>query len=428
MSTGWDTLRNPFVRAFAFGRAMTMLASQFVSVAVGWELYERTNAAWALGLVGLAQALPAMLLMLPAGNLADRFPRRNLAMLAYGLTGLAALGLAVVSALRAEVAFVFGLLVLNGVARALAAPAAGALLAQVLRPREFATANAWVVSSTQLASISGPAVAGLLIAASGAATWVYLAAAAGQFVFVGALANMPVGRPPRHAAGRGLRDLFAGVVFMRRSGVFLAAITLDLFAVLLGGAVVLLPIFARDVLEIGPAGLGLLRAAPPLGALVAALLAIRLPPWRQPGRVLLLVVAGFGLATIGFGLSRNVYLSLVCLFCVGACDSISMVIRGTLEQALTPERLRGRVVAVYQLFTAMSNELGAFESGATAALFGPIMSVVGGGFGTLVVVAAVALAWPALARVGPLHTLRAVDPDAAMSAHAAGPVRAPRSG
>ena len=202
-----------------------------------------------------------------------------------------------------------------------------------------------------------------------------------------------------------------GSRFIRRNPIYLAAITLDLFGVLFGGAVALLPIFARDILEIGPTGLGILRAAPALGALAAAVLVARRPPWQRPGRVLLLVVAGFGLATIGFGLSRNVVLSLVCLFLTGAFDSVSMVIRSTLQPMITPDRLRGRVAAVEHMFIGFSNELGAFESGAVAALVGPIFSVVSGGTATLIVVAVVALAWPALGRIGPLHTLRPLEPE-----------------
>ena len=418
------TLRIPVVRAFIVGRAAAAMGMQFVQVAVGWELYERTGDAWALGLVGLVQIAPALVLMIPAGNAADRFPRRNVAMAAHTLAGLAALGLAAVSWLSAPVELVYGLLMLSGGARAFAAPSIAALLPQILKPRQFANANAWLVSSFQLASVTGPAVGGLLIAVSGAATSSYLVAAAGQFVFVGMLATLPMVAPPPGGGRRSVRDLFAGVAFIRRTPIFLAAITLDLFAVLLGGAVALLPVFAKDILQIGPAGLGLLRSAPPLGAMTAALVATRLRPWERPGRVLLLMVTGFGIATIGFGLSRDLVLSLACLFFIGAFDSISMVIRQTLQQVITPDRLRGRVAAVHSLFTGLSNELGAFESGLTAALFGPIISVVGGGIGTLVVVTVVALSYPALARIGPLHTLRPTEAEAEPPDPATKPARA----
>lgn len=390
------------------------IGSQFISVAVGWDLYERTNDAWMLGLVGLVQIVPALALTLPAGNVADRFPRRHVGMAAHALLAIAALGLTMVNAYDMPVEFVFLLLVLTGVGRAFAMPSTSTLLAQIMPPREFANAYAWLVSSGHLASIGGPAAGGVLIAATGGATAAYAIAAVGHLVFIASLLALPViAADARHR--RGFSDLFAGIGFMRNTPVFLAAITLDLFGVLLGGAVALMPVFARDILLVGPSGLGLLRAAPSLGALSASLLATRMPPWRQPGRVLLIAVAGFGLATIGFGLSRDVGVSLVCLFMTGACDSISMVIRGTLQQIVTPDELRGRVAAVNSLFIGLSNELGAFESGATAALFGPVISVVGGGIGTLVVVAAVAGIWPSLRELGPLHTLHATPATAPAS-------------
>jgi hypothetical protein len=235
-------------------------------------------------------------------------------------------------------------------------------------------------------------------------------------LFVGLLATIPPIAPRPSVLTRRARDLFAGLGFIRRSPIFLAAMTLDLFGVLLGGAVALLPVFAKDVLDVGPAGLGVLRSAPAVGALLMALVMAHRPPWERPGRVLLLAVAGFGLATVGFGLSTNVYLSLACLFLTGVFDSISNVLRGTLQQVITPDHLRGRVAAVEKVFVGFSNELGAFESGAMAGLFGPIVSVVSGGIGTLAVVGAVALAWPALARIGPLHTLH---PDEGLGARAA---------
>jgi MFS family permease len=381
------------------------MGTQFISVAIGWELYERTGDPWALGLVGLVQAAPIFLLMLPAGHAADRFARRDVAMFGYGLFALAALGLAVVSWRLAPVELVYGLLLLVGAARAFASPAIDSLLPQLVQPRQLANAQAWLASTGQVSSIGGPAIGGLLIALFGSATWTYLIAAGLGLVFVALLATLPAILPPPTMGQRSILDLFAGLHFIRRSPVFLAAMTLDLFGVLFGGAVALLPIFARDILQVGPEGLGILRAAPALGALSMALVMTRLRPWARPGRVLLLVVMGFGLATVGFGLSRYLVVSLACLCLVGAFDSVSNVIRGTLQQMITPDRLRGRVAAVEKVFVGFSNELGAFESGAVAALFGPIVSVVSGGLVTLAVAAGVAAFWPALARVGPLHTL-----------------------
>ena len=387
------------------------MGAQIISLAVGWELWERTRDPWALGLVGLFEVLPVFALMLPAGNAADRFARRNVGIAAYSALALAALGLTYVSWSQAPVELVYGLLVVVGAARSFASPSVESMLPQILERRQFANAQAWLISSGQLASISGPAVGGLLIWLLGAATWTYLVAAALELVFIATLWTFPAIRPSAPEGKRTVRDLFAGLAFIRRNPVFLAAITLDLFGVLLGGAVALLPIFATDILNVGAFGLGILRSAPAFGAMLAAAMVAHVPPWQRPGRVLLLVVVGFGLATIGFGLSTNVYLSLACLFLTGAFDSISMVIRGTLEQMITPDHLRGRVLAVEYVFIGFSNELGAFESGAVAALFGPVVAVASGGIGTILVVAIVALVWPALARIGPLHTLKPLEPD-----------------
>ena len=401
-------LRIPVVRAFALGRMAAVLGVQALSVAVGWQLYERTGSAWALGLVGAIEILPVLLLMLPAGHVADRYPRRNVAMCAHVVLALAALGLALVSAKEASVTFIYLLLLVVGAARAFASPSAATLLPQLLRPEQFTNANAWLSTGFQLAAISGPALGGGLIAVSGSATLAFLAAAAGQLLFVVFLFRLP-SVPPARPTTASTRDLFAGFAFIRRHPVFLAAITLDLFAVLFGGAVALLPIFAKDILHVGPAGLGWLRAAPALGAMCMALLTTRLPPWRRPGRVLLLTVVGFGLATIGFGLSRSMALSLVCLFLTGVFDDISVVIRLTLEQVLTPDQLRGRVSSIHYVFIGFSNELGAFESGASAALLGPIVSVVGGGVAVIVVVAVVLVLWPQLLRLEPLATLKPLE-------------------
>ena len=409
----YAALRNPFVRSFIVGRIAATIGAQIIAVSVGWELYERTGDVWALGLVGLFEVAPVVFLMVPAGNAADRFPRRNLAMIAYVLQTVAALGLGAVSYVQGPIEGVYALLVLIGAARAIASPSVGTILPQLLEPRQFANSQSWLISSFQLSSIGGPAIGGLLIAYFGSATWTYFIAALGNLIFVASLLRLPAISPPANAsAKRTMADVFAGFHFIKRNPIFMAAITLDLFGVLLGGAVALLPVFAKDILQVGPEGLGWLRAAPGIGALLTALITTRLPPWERPGRVLLLVVTGFGLATVGFGLSTNFWLSMACLFLTGATDSVSMVIRGTLQQMITPDYLRGRVAAVNYMFINFSNELGAFESGAAAALFGPIWSVVGGGLGTLVVVAIVIAAWPQLGRIGPLHLLRPSDADA----------------
>jgi MFS family permease len=399
------------VRNFAAGRMAASIGQQMATVAVGWELYERTGDALALGLVGLAQVAPVMALMLPAGAAADRYPRRNVAMAAHALWALGALGLALGSRLDGPVVLIYALLVVGGAARAFAQPSTTSLLAQMLTPEEYQQAYSWLTSTNKIAQTVGPAVGGFLIAWTGEAASSYAVAALGNLAFVALLLTMP-GVPPAPSGKRpSLGDLFGGIAFIRRTPVFLGAITLDLFGVLLGGAVALLPVYAKDILEVGPQGLGILRSAPSLGAVLMALIATRLPPWRRPGRVMLLAVAVFGLATVGFGVSRSVALSVVCLGLTGAADAVSVIVRGTLEQAITPDRLRGRVSAINFLFIGMSNELGGFESGATAALFGPILSVVGGGIGTLLVVLATPFVFPALYNVGPLAALKPADED-----------------
>ncbi len=400
-----------------------------INVSVGWLLYERTADPWSLGLVGVAELTPVLLLMVVAGNAADRYPRRNLGIFAHAVLALAASGLTLLSWLDGPTWAIYSLLFLIGTARAFASPSVNTILPQLLEPAEFANANAWLSSTFQLAAITGPAVGGMLIAATGAATVSFALAAAGQVIFILMLRTMPVRVPSASARGdsnelrrdraearRSAGDIFAGFRFVRANPLFLSAITLDLLGVLFGGAVALLPIFAKDILQVGPAGLGYLRAAPGIGAMTMALVTTRLRPWPRPGVVLLFAVAGFGLATIGFGVSRSFPLSLACLFLTGVFDNISVVIRLTLEQTITPDHLRGRVSAINYVFVGFSNEFGAFESGATAALFGPTLSVVGGGFATLMVVLAVRATWPQLARIVPLHTLAPAEVDLAVAA------------
>ncbi len=402
----YAALRNPVVRRYAFGRFGAVLGLQILSVSVGWHLYERTGSAWALGLVGATELLPVFLLMPVTGTVADRLPRRLVAAAAHSVLAVATALMALATVRGGSVLPIYALLVVVGTGRAFAMPAVQTILPRLLSPREFANANAWVSSTFQLAAITGPALAGALIAWTGTA-WLALAvASAGQLLFVSQLLRLPEGPPVAPTTQKAWDGVFEGFRFVRASPIYLAAITLDLFAVLLGGATALLPIFAKDVLHVGPSGLGWMRAAPALGAMLMALVQTHLPPWERPGRVLLGAVAGFGVATIGLGLSRWFPLTLVCLFFTGVFDSVSIVIRLTLEQVITPDALRGRVAAIKSVFVGFSNEFGAFESGATAALVGPIASVVGGGVGVLLVVLAIRRTWPELWSLAPLHTLR----------------------
>jgi MFS family permease len=366
------------------------------AVAVGWELYQRTESPLALGLTGLAQFLPVLLLALPAGQVADHFSRKAVLQVAQGVMALTFLGLAALSYWQGPVALVFVCLVLSGCCRAFTMPARTSLLPQVVPIEVLANAVTWNSSGFQLANVAGPALGGLVIALTGQAVAAYLLAAACAVGCVLVLIPVRPRVPARQPLSRSLESLLAGVRFVWHSELLLAAITLDLFAVLLGGAVALLPVYARDILGVGAEGLGWLRAAPAVGALLMAALLAHRPPMRRAGPTLLVAVAGFGAATVVFGLSRHVTLSFAMLLLIGALDNISVVVRGTLMQVLTPDDMRGRVAAVNSVFISSSNELGAFESGLTAHLFGPVISVVAGGIGTILVVVAVMLRWPNL--------------------------------
>lgn len=402
-------VRNPFVRAIALGRMAGTAGQQIVVVAVGWLLYERTGSAWALGLVGLVELAPALLLMIVAGNIIDSFPRKFIGMLATVGMAIAAFGLAWAAVVEADTFWIYALLLTVGIARAFYSPSVGSILPQLLKPEQFNKANAWVSSGVQFAAVGGPGLGGVLIAITGDTILAFFVAGAFQLLLIGMLATLPRIAPPPRKGKRSMAEVLGGFRIIKQNPIFLASITLDLFAVLLGGAVVLLPIFAKDILEVGPVGLGWLRAAPSIGALAAGLLQTRLPPWKRPGDVMLISVVGFGIATIGFGLSTNFWLSLFFLGLTGAFDSLSVVIRITLEQVITPDHMRGRVSAINFLFIGMSNELGAFRAGATAAMFGAVGSVVTGGIGTLLTVLVVALIWPQLRHLGPLHTIRPME-------------------
>ncbi|MEO8193842.1 MAG: MFS transporter [Gemmatimonadales bacterium] len=407
----YAALRYRDFRLFLFGRMLGVIGWQMLQVALGWELYERTHSAMALGLVGLATAIPVVVLALPAGHLADTVDRKRIVVGAQVVFILMSLALAAVSLAQGPIFLIFAILLVRGAAQAYNNPARSALLPRLVPADVFANAVTWSSSGFQTAAVVGPAIGGLVIALQHSATGAYLIDAvltSGYLAMLLAIRGNAVVQSgsaentlrPRERMT--LASLAAGLRFVKETKVILAALTLDLFAVLFGGATALLPIFAKDILHVGPDGLGWLRAAPSVGALIVMIGIAHRPPMRRTGWTLILAVAGFGVATIVFGLSRSFGLSMAMLFLLGGLDGISMIIRGTLVQLWTPDEMRGRVSAVNSVFIDMSNELGGFESGALAAAVGPVAAVVGGGIGTVVVVAAVAAKWPALRKLGPL--------------------------
>lgn len=385
--SGWDVFQFRDFRRFFGARFLTGLAMQVHNVGLGWLVYDKTGSALALGLVGLAAFLPALLLALVAGAVADRYDRRRIVTGCYALVALADLGL-LACALSPSLPVwpIYALTVIVGGARSFANPASQALLPNIVPRSHFATAVTFNASAWQSSSILGPAVGGLLYALGPA---VVFSASATCFALSSLLIST-VTRPtqdesvPRERPT--LESLLAGVRFISSRPVILGAISLDLFAVLLGGAVALLPVYARDILHTGPWGLGLLRSMPAAGALVTTLLLAWFPIRSGAGRKMFIAVAVFGLATIVFGLSTNLFLSMAALFVCGLVDMVSVVVRQTLVQLETPDAMRGRVSAVNSVFIGASNELGEFESGVTAAAMGTVPSVVAGGIGTLLVV------------------------------------------
>ncbi len=399
----YRALRQPGFRRYLTGNLVGTIGFQMQGVAVGWELYERTHSAFALGLVGLVQVVPIILLFLPVGHLVDRYDRKKVLMAALLGLALASAGLAVVSLTRAPVPLFYAFLFLSGTARALLGPAKSALLPEIVRVDAFQSAVAWNSGGWQMAEVLGPAIGGAVLAATRSPALIYLTHAALALAFVVLVAGVQTFGERRPQVVASLDSLLEGARYVWRSRILLAAITLDLFAVLFGGAVALLPVYAKDILQVGPAGLGGLLAAQAIGAVTTTLILAHLPPFKRAGPALLRAVVLFGIATIGFGLSRFYPLSLLALAVAGAADSVSVVIRMTLAQLGTPNELRGRVSAVNSLFIGTSNQLGDFESGAVAGLFGPVISVVAGGIGTLIVVVLVAIRWPEVRRMGRLE-------------------------
>ncbi len=408
----YAVLRNREYVLYLIGRLVSVFGQQMLVVAVGWELYERTHSAMALGLVGLTQMIPMVLCTLPAGHFADNFERKRIIALMTGVIAMASVGLTLISALHAPVIWVYACLLVAGVGRTFLWPASAAFMPHLVPRHLFARAVTWNSGSFHLSSVAGPAAGGAVIAATHSALPVYAFNALATLVCMTLI--IAIRRKHTVATREALTptSLIAGFKFVVAKRIIFGTITLDMFAVLLGGATALLPVYAKDILQVGPKGLGLLQAAMPLGAVACALFLAHRPPMQRAGRALLWAVILFGLATILFGISRWFWLSFLLLVICGAMDNVSVIVRHTLVQLLTPDEKRGRVSAVNSLFIGTSNEMGGFESGTVAHWFGPalgnsiatgaLISVVSGGVGTILVVLAVAWIWPEIRRYGRL--------------------------
>lgn len=406
----YRALRFRDFRLLLVGAFCASFGQQMLAVALGWELYNRTGSPLALGGIGLALIIPVICFSLPAGHVADQYSRKRVMLLSQITVAAGALGLALLSGYVGSLLPIYGCLLVIGGAQAFNNPASSALVAQVVPADAFESAITWRSSIGQVSAVLGPATGGFLIGAFGGATWIFVLHAVAALTFAAMLAQLRVQPQPRRASdGRTWRSIVEGVRFLGRSQVLLAAITLDLFAVLFGGATALLPIFARDILRVGPFGLGWLQAAASIGSISMALFLAHRPAFRRAGPTLLVAVAGFGAATIVFGLSRSFALSFLMLALIGACDNISVIIRSTLLLVRTPDEMRGRVSAVNSLFIGTSNQLGGFESGLAAQLFGPVPAVVGGGIGTILVVLIVARYWPEMRTLRTLREPAAAD-------------------
>ena len=425
----YAVFRNRDFTRFLIGRLAAAMGSQMLTVAVDWELYQRTHSTLALGFVGLSLMVPMILCTLPAGHVADTFNRKKIILCSTLALAAASLGLAVISLLNARVGWIYGCLFVTGVARTFLWPATASFLPSLLPRHQFARAVTFNSATFQLSSVLGPAAGGLLYALTGHAAIIYLLNVVAALICCSLIFFIPSRQVPAERQPVTIRTLVAGFNFVYQNKIILGTITLDMFAVLLGGAVSLLPFFAGDILNSGADGLGVLRAAMPIGAVLCALWIAHRPPLQKAGRAMLSSVAIFGLATILFGIANRAclgqwlnlatvpnafwfWLAFAMLALSGAVDNISVVVRQTLVQILTPDEKRGRVSAVNSLFIGTSNELGGFESGFVAWLggaamghsnaSGAIFATVTGGIGTIIVVLAVAKIWPEIRRYGRL--------------------------
>ena len=410
-SASRSAFRHRDFAVFWVGLVTEAFALSMALVAIGWQVYSVRENPLDLGLIGLAEFLPLVLLALPAGQLADRVPRRTLLAVMVSLDIVVLAGLLGVTIAGADRVWpFFALAFLLGVGSAIGAPAGRALTPSLVPQEILLSALAQRSIAFQLSLVAGPAVGGLLFALR--AELVYAVGIGLALISLACFLALRGGREPAAEEVEGLDAVLAGVRLIRRTNVLLGAISLDLFAVLLGGAVALLPIFAKDILEVGPTGLGFLRTAPAIGSFLAALWLAGHPISRRAGPTLFLVVAGFGACMVVFGLSRAMWLSMLALALGGALDMVSVVLRSTILPLVTPDEIRGRVNAVEMVFISASNELGAFESGVAAALIGAVPAVVLGGAATIVIAGVWWRLFPSLARVDRLDELRPVAVEA----------------
>jgi MFS family permease len=413
----YAVFQNRDFRFYITSRFIASLGQQMLAYAVGWELYARTHSLFTLGLIGLAQMIPMVACTLPAGHVADSFNRKKIILTTTLLMGAASFGLMLISLLQAEVFWIYFCLVAIGGARTFMWPASAAFLPSLVPRHQFARAVTFNSGTFQLSSIAGPMVGGALIIFANKflahpAAAVYALTALASLVCFTLIVLVRRDHKVEKRQPVSFKSLAVGFKFVFENKIILGTITLDMFAVLLGGATSLLPAYAKDILKTGPAGLGLLSAALPIGAVVCMFIIAHRPPLQKAGRAMLWAVAIFGVATIAFGFSKWLWLSFLLLAVCGAVDNVSVVVRQTLVQILTPDEKRGRVSAVNSLFIGTSNQLGEFESGTVAYLFGPvigntnatgaIISVVSGGIGTILVVLAVAWIWPEIRKYGKL--------------------------
>jgi MFS family permease len=393
----------PNFRSFMTARFLLTASMEMQAIAVAWQIYGLTHRPLDLGLVGLAQFLPGIVLFLITGHAADRIPRRRILLTCCaGFTLCSVLLLALAIHGLASVWPIYGVLLLNGTVRAINGPATQAFLPLLVPPEHFPTAVAWSSSIFQTAIILGPTAGGAVYGATGSPIPVYCCAATGSLIALLLVSTIRLELSTRARPAASLHMVLEGLRYIWRSKLVLGAISLDLFAVLLGGAVALLPVYAREILKVGPYGLGFLRSAPALGAVLMAIILAHWPLRSRVGAVLLWCVCCFGGFTIAFGLSRNVALSMAALVLAGACDMVSVIVRHTLVQLSTPDEMRGRVSAVNMVFIGASNEVGQFESGITAQWFGTVPAVVLGGAGTIAIVALWSWLFPALRLVDEL--------------------------